>query len=314
MEEFIFDLRHVHVGRALGFTSLAFKAKVHDLVQPSAGEVRRRNAAGKHRPKSVGPAAGGMLFIFCRHVRGAHCSLHRLAANANAVAHLDGCGKSALFRKVEQSAWLPGLILWPIPEMIGERGAVYNVPRIHQVLRVEGALQFTKRLEDRGTIHALEIRAAGAPVAVLARDCPAEFHHQISDLLGDSFDLFERRFSLLVDDWTNMKAPDRAVSVVGSIGPVFCHNLAEAWYEDRQVFRINRRILDKGDGLSVPLNAHEQAEARFAQLPDRLLLIRVVGDMSAIAEAMSGPKGLESFNFDAHFRIALPRVLDAPYL
>src|SRR5262245_60763120 len=230
-----------------------------------------------------------MRFIFCRHVGGAHCSLHCLAANADAVAHLDGCGKPALFRKVEQGAWLPCLIFWSVSEMLGERGAVYNVSRVHQVLRVEGALQFTKSLEDRGTIHALEIRAAGAPVAMLARDCPAEFHHQVRDLLSDCFDLFERRFSLQVDDWTNMKAPDRAVSVVGSIGPVFCHDLAEAWYEDRQVFRINRRILDKGDGFSVPLNAHEQSEARFAQLPDRLLLIRVVGDMSAIAEALCGP-------------------------
>src|SRR5262249_45761487 len=193
----------------------------------------------------------------------------------------------------------------------GERRAVYNVSRVHQVLRVEGALQFTKRLEDRGTIHALEIRAAGAPVAVLARDCPAEFHHQVRDLLGDCFDLFERRFSLQVDDWTNMKAPDRAVSVVASMGPVFCDDLGEGWYEDGQVFRINRRILDKGDGFSVPLNAHEQSEASFAQLPDRLLLIRVVGDMSAIAEAMFGPKGLESFNFAPHFGVALPGVFDA---
>src|SRR5262245_48684004 len=127
MEEFIFDLRHVNVGRALGFTCLAFKAKVHDLVQPSAGKVRRRNTAGEHRPKSVGPAAGGMLFIFCRHVRGAHCSFHRLAANTNAIAHLNRCGKSALFRKVEQGAWLPGLISWSIPEMLGERRTVYNV-------------------------------------------------------------------------------------------------------------------------------------------------------------------------------------------
>src|SRR5262249_58036122 len=145
-------------------------------------------------------------------------------------------------------------------------------------------------MEDPGTIHTLEIGAAGAPVAVLARDCPAEFHHQVRDLIGDSFDLFERRFSLQVYDRTNMKAPDRAVSVVGPVGPVFCHDLAEAGDEDRQGFRINRRILDKGDWFSVTLNAHEQAEARFAQLPDRLLFIRVVGGMSAIAKAMFGPK------------------------
>src|SRR5262245_28068851 len=153
-----------------------------------------------------------MLFIFCRHVRGAHCSLHRLAANTNAVAHLNGCGKSALFRKVEQGAWLPGLIFWSIPEMLSERGAVYNVSRVHQVLRVEGALQITKRLEDRGTIHALEIRAAGPPVAVLARDCTAEFHHKVRDLIGDRLDFFARRFSVLVGGWTNMQAPDRAVA------------------------------------------------------------------------------------------------------
>src|SRR5262249_43697959 len=193
----------------------------------------------------------------------------------------------------------------------GERRAVYNVSRVHQILRVEGALQFAKSLEDRGTIHAPEIRTAGAPVAVLARDRPAEFHHQVRDLPGDRFDLFERRFSLQVDDWTNMKAPDRAVSVVGSIGAVFGHDLGEGGYKAGRLLRINRRILDKGDGFSVPLNAHEQAEARFAQLPDSLLLIRVVGDMSPIAEAMFGPKGLESFNFAPHFGVALPGVFDA---
>ena len=63
-----------------------------------------------------------------------------------------------------------------------------------------------------GTVDALEIRAAGAPVAVLARDCPAELHHQVGNLIGDSLHLFKRPLGFQVDDRTNMKTSERSVS------------------------------------------------------------------------------------------------------
>src|SRR5262249_29160967 len=108
-----------------------------------------------------------------------------------------------------------------------------------------------------------------------------------------------------------MEASDRTMSVVGSIGAVLRHDLAEARDEDRQALRINSRILYKGDGLGVSLDAHEQSKARFSQLPDRLLFISVIGDMSGVAEPPPGPESLEGLNFAFHFGGVISGVFDA---
>ena len=36
VQELVLQLRHVHVGRALGLAALALQAEVHDLVEPRA--------------------------------------------------------------------------------------------------------------------------------------------------------------------------------------------------------------------------------------------------------------------------------------
>src|SRR5688572_10395389 len=148
-------------------------------------------------------------------------------------------------------------------------------------------LEAAERLHEGGAVHALEEGAARAPVAVLAGDGAAELDDELRDLVRDGTHLLEATRGLEVDHGANVQAPHRAVAVVGAGGVVARKDVAEAWHEAREVLGIDGGVLHEGDRLLVALHAQEQAEPRLAQLPDRLLLAGVVGDVRGVPESLT---------------------------
>src|SRR5215813_15519386 len=84
--------------------------------------------------------------------------------------------------------------------------------------------------------------------------------------------LLEPARGLQVDQRADVQAADGAVAVVGALGAVLGHDVAKARHEHGQILGVHRGVLDEGDGLGLALGPEEEAEARLAQLPDRLLL------------------------------------------
>ena len=112
VQELVLHLGHVHVGRALRLAALALQAEVHHLVEALAREVGRGHLARQHRAQRVGAPAGGVLLVAGGHVRGAHRALELLAADPDAVAHLDRGREAALRREVEQGLRAPTSCTW----------------------------------------------------------------------------------------------------------------------------------------------------------------------------------------------------------
>ena len=86
-------------------------------------------------------------------------------------------------------------------------------------------------------------------------------------------------------------------------------DLAEARHELRQVPRLDGGVFHEGERLGVAVDAEEQAEAGLAQLPDRLLLGAVVGEMGCVAEALALAAHLQGLDPGAHLGLVVARVL-----
>ena len=100
------------------------------------------------------------------------------------------------------------------------------------------------------------------------------------------------------------------MAVVRALGAVLGHDVAETRDEDGQILRIDRGVLDEGDGLGLALGAQQEAEPGLAELPDRLLLGRIEGDVPGIAEASRGAPRLESLDLALDLCRGVAGVLD----
>jgi len=178
------------------------------------------------------------------------------------------------------------------------------------IVGIERVLEAPERAHQRGAVHPLEERAARAAVTVLARDGAAELEHQIGDLVGDRLHLLEPARRLEVDHRPDVQATDRAVAVIGARGVVLGEDVREARHELLEMLRLDARVLDEGDRLLVALHAEQQAEAGLAQLPDRLLLGEIVGQVRGIPEALTGAPRLERLDLALDLPFTLARVFD----
>src|SRR5439155_14063873 len=149
-------------------------------------------------------------------------------------------------------------------------GAGHDVAGVHQVLGGEGALELAEGLHDHGAEDTLEEGAARAPVPVLAGDGALELEHEVEDLRGHAADLLEAARRLEIDEGPDVQAAHGTVAVVRALGAVLGHDVAETRDEDGQILRIDRGVLDEGDGLGLALGAQQEAETGLAELPDRL--------------------------------------------
>src|SRR6266540_1584783 len=149
VEELILELRHVDIGWALGLTRFAFEAKIHHLIQALAGEFLLRNPAGDHVSERIGAPARGMLFVQSAHVRRAHGAVELLAALAHAAAHFDRPRESSLRAEIKRRARLPGFVLRADLERLGHCRGVDDLAGIHEILRIEGALDLAEGIVER---------------------------------------------------------------------------------------------------------------------------------------------------------------------
>src|SRR5439155_25770086 len=129
-------------------------------------------------------------------------------------------------------------------------------------------------------------------------------------LAGDRLDLLEPTRRLEVDNRPDVQATDRAVAVIGARGVVLGEDVREARHELLEMLRLDARVLDEGDRLLVALHAEQQAEAGLAQLPDRLLLGEIVGQVRGIPEALTGAPRLERLDLALDLPFTLARVFD----
>ena len=101
-EELALEPRHVHADRALGLAGAALEAEVEHLVHALVAEARLAEPAGHRQPQHVGAPARRVRLLARRHVRRAHRAVERLAARADAAAHLDGAAHAAVLGVVEE--------------------------------------------------------------------------------------------------------------------------------------------------------------------------------------------------------------------
>src|SRR4030095_10596562 len=94
-EELALEPRDVDADGAFRFAGPALEAEIPRLVHTPITEAGLAQPAGDRQPQHVGAAARRMLLLARRHVRRAHGAFERLAAHAEAAAHLDGAGHAA---------------------------------------------------------------------------------------------------------------------------------------------------------------------------------------------------------------------------
>ena len=75
-----------------------------------------------------------------------------------------------------------------------------------------------------------------------------------------------------------MEAPYRAVTVISCIGAVLGQDLTKASNERGELRWINRGVLNEGDRFPLAFHPEQKAEPSLSELPDALLLDRIVGE------------------------------------
>src|SRR2546425_6542171 len=73
---------------------------------------------------------------------------------------------------------------------------------------------------------------------------------------------------------------------------------------------IDRRVLDEGERLGIAMNTEEQTEPGLAELPDRLLLGRLEGDVRRVPEALALAPRLQRLDLGPHLGVVVARVFD----
>ena len=120
-----------------------------------------------------------MLLVQCGHVRGAHRAVEFFSAFAHAAAHLDRGRKASLGAKVQHRVRLPGFVRRPDPQGLGHRRRVDDLPRIHQILRVESPFDLAESVVKNRPVEFLVEVAASQAVAMLSRKRPVKLQDQI---------------------------------------------------------------------------------------------------------------------------------------
>ena len=248
--------------------------RVVECVAVAGGKAPRHD-----EPQGVGPASGRVLLVAGDHVARAHGPAGVLAAGADARAHLDGGGEPPLFREVEDGRLgLDGVVVRADPEVVAGVGRGDDLAGVHQVVRVEGALDGFKRRVDLGAEELGVPEAAGEPVAVLAAHRPLELGDEVGDRARDRPERLDPRARLDVQDRPDVQAADVGVAVTGGLGPLPGHDRAEPPVELGELLGGDGRVLDEGDRLGVADHPHQQRQPRLAHLPE----VGLVGGLQAL--------------------------------
>ena len=93
LQEFVFQLSHVHVGRAFGLTTLALQAQVQGIVETFANHGVVGKGPGERGPQKVRTTPRRM-FLFPGSLEGRAHHASRFPAFTHAVTHLHRSGES----------------------------------------------------------------------------------------------------------------------------------------------------------------------------------------------------------------------------
>src|SRR4029079_7420831 len=145
-EELALDPRDVDANRTLRFAGAALEAEVEHVVDAFVAEPGFVEAAGERQAECVGAAARRVFLLARRHVGRAHRSVERLAANAEAAAHLDGPTHAAVLTVVEPGRRIGGVIRRTVAKVGRERRRVDDLAGIEDAVLIEGALDGAERV------------------------------------------------------------------------------------------------------------------------------------------------------------------------
>ena len=154
-------------------------------------------------------------------------------------------------------------------------------------MRIEGALHFAERFIQRVAEHLAHEGAAHQSVAVFARERPAEFEHQIGNVVGDALEPAHPLVGLHVDDRTNVKAADGSMRINSGRGVVAANHFQKPAYERAQFLGRHRGVLYEGNRFVVVLHRGREPQSGFTQAPDAGLRRQVRLGVVMVAELPS---------------------------
>ena len=242
--------RDVDPRRAVPRTRLACQAQIEGVEH--LGRVPRQRPAARHVLEHPRPAAGHVLLVARGLVGGAHeCAEVESArpAVAHARAAVDGPGHvSAVVGEPEASGVGDRLRARPSQTFVDAVGP-HEHPRVEQAFGVEDPLDSLEQGDDVGPVHPLQQLRAGAPVAVLAREGPAEARGEVCRLPHEPAEGFGSLlgFEREVDAGVDASVPEMPVHE--AVKPESLHEGLERAEVSAELLGRNGRILPAGPRL-----------------------------------------------------------------
>ena len=139
-QELALEPRHVDADGTLRLAGAALEAQIEHLANALVAEPGLADPAGHRQAQHVRPPARRVRFLARRHVRRAHRPVERLAAGAEAAAHLDGARQPAVLRVVEERDRLRRAIRGAVAQIGRQRRRVDDLPGVEDAVRIERPL------------------------------------------------------------------------------------------------------------------------------------------------------------------------------
>ncbi|MBV6505264.1 MAG: hypothetical protein ILNGONEN_00822 [Syntrophorhabdaceae bacterium] len=302
-KKFVFQFGDIDIGWAFGLAAFAGEAKIEHFLQARRSKIWRGNFAGERGAQGVGAAAGGMLFVARRHVGRAHRAAQGFTAGADAGAHFHRTVEAAVFAKMEMRGKLARFIRWINAQIFCNALGGDNFAWIHQIVRIERALQFDKGLiQLRAEKFFVQITAHQA-VAVLAAPRAAVFDDQRKNLFGNLPQNFDIRRGFHIKHRPHMQHADAGMAINRQLAVMAPHDLDHLRDVIRQHRRWNARIFDERDRLRIAFHALQNSQTGFAHVPDAILLFRRKSLNIRIAKSGLPQTRLGRCGLRLHFRV-----------
>ena len=292
-EELTLETRDVDADGALGLAGAAFEAEVEHVVDIVIGETRLAEPPRHRQPQCVRAPARRVFLLPRRHIRRAHRPFERLAAGAEAAAHLDGASHAAVFAVVEERRRIRCDVAGAVAQVRRHRWCVDDLAGVEEAVRIERPLHRAERLVQHRAEHLLGERAADETVAVLAGEGAAELEHEIGHRVRDRLEHLHAVSGLQVHDRSHMQTADRGVRVDAGHGVVLAHDPEKALDVIAQLLGRHRGVFNERQRLAVALHRHRQTERRLAEAPDARLIRRRDHTPPSTAEARRGERQLQ---------------------
>ena len=207
-----------------------------------------------------------MLLVPRGHKRRTHRPV-QLAAGPHSVAHLHRPGIAAVGRKVQGRRQVGGPVGNPVAQVFGHRRRVNNLAGVHNPLRIPGALQLPEGVINPVAEHLARPHAPHNPVPVFAAHGAAKLLNQVGHGAADGKHPVNALLPLQADEGPDVQTAHGGVSIVAGRSAVVGDDFVKAAHKLAHHRRVHGGILDKGNGLGVALDAHQQPQTALADTP-----------------------------------------------